>query len=612
MSRMPHTTKEIKSEMEQKADKFYHKAMEMFTHNVEKQDVQKESADSGPDDFEEHTIVDHIDFDSGVNSDEEIISGMAELDEYEDHQESDELDELDEVDDYDEIDELDELDGLLNQKDVAAGFDSADDILENKSVTFTLFFSADKMNAYIRAQDYKYGSDADNRVPSNVIYELLKEKGVVYGIDDAGIVEYCTGKKLYKDFQVATGTRPQKGEDGSVEYLFSIEPNHGPKEKDDGTVDYKELDLIHNVNSGDILCRVTPPTNGTDGMDVLGGKVNATPGKPAAVSYGKGVRVSEDGLEYIAIDNGMVELNNGTVEVKEVYTVNGDVGPATGNIRFNGSVVVKGSVLSDFAIYANGDIIINGYVEASILNTTGDIIIKNGISGMKKGLLKADGSVTVRFAEMARIVAGGNFYCDYCINCDVRVGDSIIGKGKRASLLGGNYIAGTKIDVNVIGSGLNIPMDVQIIPNWQEIRNFKSKPEERIRENKELMSQFEKSFTNLKHKYSHLDLEINRAARKNSMDTQEVIDAKQKKVVLLMKQKSNIKRQMAEIDERRDKINRMIACEGCMVIGRKTVHISVRITIGNAMLWVNDPMDHQTFTENNGIIEAHSITPGSI
>ncbi len=274
--------------------------------------------------------------------------------------------------------------------------------------------------------------------------------------------------------------------------------------------------------------------------------------------------------------------------------------------------MVKGSVLSDYAIYAKGDIIVNGYVESSILNAAGNIVIKNGISGMKKGLLKADGDVTVRFAEMARIVAGGDFHFDYCINCDVKVGASIIGKGKRGSLLGGNYIAGTTIDVNIIGSDLNIPMEVQIVPDWQEVKNFKLKPEDRIKENKELVCQWEKEYSDLKHKYDSLDSEISRASRRNSMDAPEDIEAKHKKVVHLMDQKSKIRQQMTEIEEKKESVNRMASCEGCMVIARKMAHAGARITIGNAMLWIHDTIKHQTFVEENGLIETHSITPGSV
>lgn len=586
MGRTPQTTEEKKNGFEQRVDKFYQKTVELFSRESDAENVQEE--ENAPD-------LDQIGYE------EERIG-----------QETDEPEENLHLDDEMESD-LDELDSLLKSDKEPSKMPEAEENKEEEEnhVTFTLFFSADKMNAYIRAQDYKRGRDADNSVPTDVIYQLLKGENVTYGIDEAGIVEYCKGKAFYKDFQVATGLRPVKGEDGRVEYFFSMNVKNAPVEKDDGTVDYKELGLIQNVNAGDVLCRITPPTDGVDGVDVLGRPVKATPGKPAVVNSGKGVNVSEDGLEYAAACNGLVEMSRGTIEVKELYTIAGDVGPATGNIRFNGSVKVMGSVLSDYAIFANGDIIVNGYVEASILTATGSIMINNGINGMKKGFLKADGNVTVKFAEMARIVAGENFYCDYCINCDVRAVDAIIAKGKRGSLLGGNYMAGKTIEASVIGSDLNIPMDLQLIPDWQNIRNLKIRPEERIKENNQMMSQYEAKISKLKSAYDALDSEITRASRKNRLDTEEEIEAKKKKVLLLMQQKSDLRHEISELGEKREKLNRMNQCEGCMVIVKKIIHTSVRVTIGSATYRINGHMDQQTFVENSGIIEWHNVIPSS-
>ncbi|MFV0515947.1 MAG: DUF342 domain-containing protein [Aminipila sp.] len=499
-------------------------------------------------------------------------------------------------------------DDFLNEIDMEEHHDKK--AFEKNPMTFTLFFSADKMCAYIRAQDYQRGKDIDNRIPKEVIYDLLKEKEVSYGIDNDGIQEYCKGKSLFKDFQVATGKRPIKGEDGSVEFFFPIDLRYAPKEKDDGTVDYKELGVVRNVNEGDLLCRITPPTDGVEGIDVLGNSVAPIPGKAAVVNGGKGVDISEDGLEYKAQNNGMVELNNGVVEVKNVYTIKGDVGPSTGNIRFNGAVMVMGSVLSDYAIYANGDIIVNGFVEASILNSTGNILINNGINGMKKGFLKADGNVTVKFAEMARIVSGGTFYCDYCINCDVRAAESIIGKGKRASLLGGNYIAGRSIEANTLGSDLNIPMEVQIIPDWQSIRNLKIKPEERIRENNEKICEHVAQISKIRTVYDGLENEINKLSRKNKFDLPEERAAKKKKAMLLMQKKIELKHEIDAIEEKIQKLDLASACDGCMIIVRKIIHTSVRICIGNATLRIQGHQEKQTYVEKDGMIESYSVTPG--
>ena len=53
-----------------------------------------------------------------------------------------------------------------------------------------------------------------------------------------------------------------------------------------------------------------------------------------------------------------------------VLEISGDVGPATGNINFVGSMV-KGNVKSGFVITADGDVEVYGIVEAAKVEAGG-------------------------------------------------------------------------------------------------------------------------------------------------------------------------------------------------------------------------------------------------
>ncbi|MBN7773722.1 DUF342 domain-containing protein [Clostridium aminobutyricum] len=502
------------------------------------------------------------------------------------------------------------LDSLKLPDDFFAELEAMD-----RKVSFNIFFSPDNMTAYVRAENYSKEKDADNSVPTSEIYALLSEKKVVYGIDHEGIAEYCKGMIYYKDFIAAQGLRPVNGTDGTVEYFFSTEESYQPKELPDGTVDYKDLGLIKNVEAGDLLCKIIPPTEGTAGTTIFGESVQAKSGSWPQIKAGKNVTLSEDQLQYIAATNGMVQKNRDAIEVKDIYTVSGDVGPATGNIRFNGTVNITGSVLSNFSVFANGDIVVNGFVEGSFLNASGNIVIHKGINGvdgngMRKGVIKADGNVTVKFAEMAKIVAGGFVYCDYCMNSDVRAGDSIIGKGNRAALFGGNYIAGKVIEANTIGSDMNIPMDVQIIPFWQELKNLEVEPVERIKQTHAALSEMDKGVSKLRKLYEMLEVEMAAASKRRNMDTPNDIELKKEKLKNLIIKYETVKKELQNLKSEKEKLERLNDCQGCMVIAKKVIHTNTRITIGSAMLRLNADMAMQTFTENNRVIESHNMVPG--
>ena len=82
-------------------------------------------------------------------------------------------------------------------------------------------------------------------------------------------------------------------------------------------------------------------------------------------------------------------LNGTIIEVVNTYVVNGDVDYSTGNIQFNGNVVINGTVPDGFEVKAEGDIVVMKIAESARLEAGRDIIIKGGVQGKGKGLVSA-------------------------------------------------------------------------------------------------------------------------------------------------------------------------------------------------------------------------------
>lgn len=77
---------------------------------------------------------------------------------------------------------------------------------------------------------------------------------------------------------------------------------------------------------------------------------------------------------------------------------------STGNIDYPGNVTVRGNVKGGFSIIAKGDIVVEGVVEDALIQAGGQIIVKRGIHGMTKGILRAQGNVICKFIENATII----------------------------------------------------------------------------------------------------------------------------------------------------------------------------------------------------------------
>ena len=69
-----------------------------------------------------------------------------------------------------------------------------------------------------------------------------------------------------------------------------------------------------------------------------------------------------DDIRIVATIPGRPVLEKGVVSVAPVLTIPGDVDADTGNIRFDGDVIIRGSVREGLKVVAGRDIIIGGVV----------------------------------------------------------------------------------------------------------------------------------------------------------------------------------------------------------------------------------------------------------
>jgi len=156
------------------------------------------------------------------------------------------------------------------------------------------------------------------------------------------------------------------------------------------------------------------------------------------LTAGNGVRKTENGKEFFAEVNGSIMLNRTIIEVVNTYVVNGDVDYSTGNIQFNGNVVINGTVPDGFEVKADGDIVVMKIVESARLEAGRDIIIKGGVQGKGKGLVSAGRDVRVGYAQNARMEAEGNIYIDnFAINSYLFTSKCLIMKNKKGAVIGG-------------------------------------------------------------------------------------------------------------------------------------------------------------------------------
>lgn len=303
----------------------------------------------------------------------------------------------------------------------------------------------------------------------DIVAAMVRE-GIKYGVDESKIQDFLNDREYCTDYVLAKATQPIQGRNAVITYHFNTDLTMKPKTNEDGSVDFHTLDIISRCKKGDLLATLTPLVPGKPGIDVFGKVIKPNKVNNKVLRHGKNISMSEDGLQLFSDVDGHVSLADDRVFVSNIYEIPADVDPSTGDIEYDGNVIIRGNVITGFTVKAKGDIEVYGVVEGAYIEAGGQIILRRGIQGMNKGVLKAEGNVISKFIENAEVIAGGYINTDSIMHSKVSAKGDIVVGGRRGSVAGGVIRSGTLISVKSSGShmGTNTVLEVGIDPSIQD------------------------------------------------------------------------------------------------------------------------------------------------
>ncbi len=236
------------------------------------------------------------------------------------------------------------------------------------------------------------------------IEELLNLNKIKYGIKWENLSVILKGGK----YCIAQGLPPKDPRDDSIKYLYNSSSEKKPVEIN-GKVDYLSIGTVDSVEAGTIIAIREEGEDGTPGYDVYGSIIQAAKKKTYKFKKGPGSEILDDGKRVIASVKGMVSVKNDIICVFPTHNINGDVDIKTGNIQFDGDVVVKGNVREGLKINAGNDVTIYGNVAEANISSGGNIRIeKNVISSvLKAGDKQINDLRTIQYIKA---------YCDFINN----------------------------------------------------------------------------------------------------------------------------------------------------------------------------------------------------
>lgn len=429
-------------------------------------------------------------------------------------------------------------------------------------------------------------------ITTEQILNDLTNMGIRTGINKEIIDTIVESKPLFTEYVIAEGIHPTKPFPGRVDYFFKTGKDIKPSMDKDGNVDFKNLSLISNVKEGELLAKLMPVEPGEPGVNVYGEPIAAMQAKPLFIRGGKNTRFNEEKTELYAVKNGMVTLLDGVIVVNDVYQVPNNVGTSTGNINFEGNVIVTGNILTGFEVVANGDIEVFGAVEGASLKAGGNIILHSGISGMGRGTVEADGNLMTKYIEQSNVRVRGNVHASAILHSDVRCGGSVVVEGKKSLISGGRIISGNYVETVTLGSHMGTLTEIEVGVNpviAEEYEELKK----RIPKAQNEIEQIEKVITLLNKRRE--------IAGKLEEDKQEMYASAVKNKIMLGAHIQKLEKQFKKLEEEMN----MSTIAEIRING--VAHSGCRLTINNVNRNISDDVKAVKFIRDGADLRMVSI-----
>ncbi|MDA8097986.1 MAG: FapA family protein [Clostridia bacterium] len=213
------------------------------------------------------------------------------------------------------------------------------------------------------------------------IVAALERAGVSHGIDQTSLSQLSRELREGR-FVIARGTPPGLSTDETVEILFS-ENEAVVQQNKHGNVDYRERRRLSTVDKGTVLARKLPGQPGSPGLGVTGEIILPIPPKLVYLVCGSGTALQAGGSEVVATKAGQpsfeAQSHTYTFRVSPVLHIAGNVDLESSNVRFEGSIDIRGDVKPGMIVFSGADLFVGGSIEKAQVGAFGSIRIRGAV-----------------------------------------------------------------------------------------------------------------------------------------------------------------------------------------------------------------------------------------
>jgi len=281
--------------------------------------------------------------------------------------------------------------------------------------------------------------------PLSVGYVLktLADLGIRKGIDQKEVEKACALARTKKSAAgriLARGEPPIAQRCSAIKWLVPID---GPSK----TVQIK---------AGIPIAELSEPfAAGRPGYTIKGMEIPVDRAIPQKIEHGSAIRElpAGKGKRLVAARSGELSFNGKELKIVSVKTIQGNAGPATGNINFSGEIQIGGNILPGCAVIGGSHVIVSGFAEGALISAGGKAIVALGFKGNGKGVIRARAGIETAFVERASIMAVGDITLKKgAVLSTIKTNGKLLVSAENGKLSGGVCQARYGIDAADIGS----------------------------------------------------------------------------------------------------------------------------------------------------------------
>ena len=291
---------------------------------------------------------------------------------------------------------------------------------------------------------------------------LAREKGVEISADIEHV--FC---KIVQEFQndpqdinkvFLHATQPVHGTDASIEWVNGFDPDakeETPHADINGNVDFYATHSFIRVSRDDHIATVHPATPGSDGRTVTGETIAAHAGKSLSIKIKPSIQQLPNG-KLISQMDGLLVAQHGILAVEPVLEIKDTVDFNTGNIDFDGDVIIQHDIRDRFKVSASKNVTVLGIVDASSITCGESLSVRRGIAGRGEGSIDVGDDANIGYLDQVSGSIGGTLCFDHeMIHCILSVGREI--KSDTGKIIGGQVTARGNVTIAELGSTAETP-----------------------------------------------------------------------------------------------------------------------------------------------------------